>query len=94
MSRHSQFLDLEALDEGDRLNLERSGSYSGRRSPSQRSARSSKDRESSFSPNPQSPLVSKAYSFDVEPKKTSPLSPKATPTESEEKESELEVSVN
>ena len=76
-SRHSQFIDLDTLDESEKnlrgSSLERSGSFNDPRSPTSRSrdlrSYSPRDHDgresSSFSPIPQSPLVSKSH-FEVE----------------------------
>lgn len=66
-SRHSQLIDLETLDESEKLlrgsSLERSGSFNDPRSPTSRS-RDSK----SFSPIPQSPLISQNQTFEADEK--------------------------
>ncbi len=96
-SRHSQsqFNDLDTLDESER-HLER---HSSRGSSIESDPRSPtlRPRDShSFSPSPlpQSPLISKQQTFDLDQRNIlpSPQSPKAAVAD-EDKESELEVSI-
>lgn len=71
-SRHSQF-DLDTLEESEKnlrgSSLERSGSFSDPRSPTSQSrdsrSFSPRDHDGSFSPIPQSPLVSTGLNFEV-----------------------------